>query len=286
MNTPGSAATRRNADMDIDIVHGATPGELAGVEAAFAHCLLDAAAPPPPGLRSWNGADIGPRLAVYRNNVATSLANALADGFPVVARLVGRPFFDAMARAYGAAHPLRSPVLAEHGDTLAAFIEGFAPAAALPYLADVARLERLRVRATHAADAPALPHAAFAAALAQPHALPAARLQLHPSAGVCVARHAAVSLWAAHQRAELDDAVLQAMDWRQPEAALVLRQGDDQDDEVAVIPLPLPAAVFLCALLEGRSLGQALAGCSPAPDLPATLALLLRHRAITGWASN
>jgi hypothetical protein len=120
----------------------------------FAKALLAPGQPCPEGLFSHNGADPASRFAVYRNNVHSSLISALADGYPVTRQLVGDGFFRAMAGLYVQAYPPTSPLLNEYGSDLAAFIQGFAPAASVPYLADVARLEHLRINAYHAADTP------------------------------------------------------------------------------------------------------------------------------------
>jgi len=58
-------------------------------QADFAAALLNAQLPYPKGLCSRNGADPSRRFAVYRNNVQSSLINALADSYPVVLQLVG-----------------------------------------------------------------------------------------------------------------------------------------------------------------------------------------------------
>ena len=165
----------------------------------FAEAVLAAEPLCPPGLMAWNGSDPARRFAVYRNNVMVSLIDALADSYPVTQDLVGEEFFRAMARLFVRTQPPRSPVLALYGAGLAEFIEGFAPAAALPYLADVARLEMLRVQAWHAADAVPLGLADFAALLENAPALAATGFDLHPSLAVLRSAHAVVSLWAAHQ---------------------------------------------------------------------------------------
>lgn len=59
----------------------------------FANALLAPDAPCPAGLFSSNGADPASRFAVYRNNVHSSLINALAAGYPVTLQLVGEAFF-------------------------------------------------------------------------------------------------------------------------------------------------------------------------------------------------
>lgn len=261
-----------------------SPGSTPSAQAGFAAALLDPARPVPAGLRTWNGSDPAARFAVYRNNVIVSLVDALADGFPVVRRLVGEAFFAAMAREYARAQPPRSPVLAEYGEGFAAWVAGFEPAAALPYLADMARLERARVRAFHAADAPPIEAATLAAALSRPESLATARPQLHPSLTLIRSPQAVVSLWAAHQQDDeaVPDAVA-AVQLDTPEIALVLRA----DDAVLVIPVPASVGAFVDELLDGRPLAEAwLAGTpdgAPAFDLAGTLALLMRHGALVGW---
>ena len=131
----------------------------------FASALLSPDESCPQGLFSYNGADPASRFAVYRNNVHSSLINALAAGYPVTLQLVGDEFFRAMAGVYVQGFPPTSALINEYGGDLADFIQGFAPAASVPYLADVARLERLRVRAYHAADAVALDQQDVIAAL-------------------------------------------------------------------------------------------------------------------------
>ena len=123
-------------------------------QTAFAQALLDPERDCPSGLTTWNGSDPVMRFAVYRNNVMLSLIDALADTFPVTQELVGEEFFRVMAKHFVQAQPPRSRLLAFYGDSFADFVDSFAPAAPVPYLADVARLEMCRVRAYHAADVP------------------------------------------------------------------------------------------------------------------------------------
>lgn len=240
----------------------------------FADALLAESFTCPPGLIAWNGSDPGRRFAVYRNNVIVGLVDALADTYPVTQALVGETFFREMARLFVRAHPPRSPVLAWYGDAFPAFAETFPPVAALPYLADVARLERLRVQSYHAADAAPLPPAEIAALLADEDALPLVRFTLHPAVGVLRAAHPVVSLWAAHQA---DDPVgaLADVDLAVAEAALVLRPGLD----VEITRIEDGAAEFIDNLRHGLALGPA-ADTAAAFDLAATLGLLIRSGAI------
>ncbi len=258
---------------------------------AFARALLDPEAPVPAGLQVWNGSDPAPRFAVYRNNIVVSLAQALADLCPVVRELVGAEFFTAMARCHVAACPPRTPVLADYGDEFPAWLERFEPAADLPYLADMARLEIARVRATHAAEEPALTAAVIGQrigpALAGTDAGAAAQLagshpRLHPSLSVIASRFAVVSLWAAHQgRGRIEE-----VDLDLAEAALVLRHDGPADPEVLVLPLPTAGACFVRYLLDHATLADAAsaaAAVDPEFETGPTLALLIARGALVDW---
>jgi hypothetical protein len=196
------------------------------MQTAFADALLARDFDCPPGLRTWNGSDPGRRFAVYRNNVLVALVDALADTYPVVQALVGVDFFRAMAQEFVRGQPPTSPVLAGYGAGFAAFIEGFAPAAGLPYLPDLARLEWMRVEVYHAADVAPLRVEEIAPRLADADLQPPAVLDLHPAARVLCSRHAVASLWAAHQADDVDAALAQ-VDPAVAEVALVLRSGLD-----------------------------------------------------------
>ncbi len=245
-------------------------------QAAFAAALLAPDLPCPAGLRAWNGSDPAVRLAVYRNNVVSSLIDAVADTFPVTQELVGEEFFRAMASVFVRQHPPRSRVLAHYGSEFADFVDGFEPACAVPYLADVARLERARVFAYHAADADPLTAEMLGVAMSSGEDLGALQLVCHPSTSVVVSGHSIVSLWAAHQ----GDGDLSAVDPALPESALVVRPGLD----VLVLRLAPGADRFVIALQAGAGLADAsalAAGEAADFDLPDALALLMRHGALT-----
>lgn len=236
----------------------------------FSRQLLQPGADAPTGLLVWNGADPQRRFNIYRNNVLVSLLDALTDSFPVVAQLVGADFFRAMAREFVLHWPPQSPVMLDYGAGFAAFVESFPPAASLPYLADVARLERLRIETYHAADASATDGAvALAAAMAEPDRLAALRLRLHPACRCLSSAHPVFSIWAAHQ----GQGELQQVDMARAEDVLVFRPAH----EVLVLALAPGGADFVRALAEGRRLGAAAADASAIAgfDLAETLRILI-----------
>ena len=242
----------------------------------FAAALLAPDQACPDGLFSSNGADPASRFAVYRNNVHGSLINALASAYPVTLQLVGDEFFRAMAGCYVQANPPSSPVISAYGATFSSFIQGFEPAASVPYLADVARLERLRVRAYHAADAPALEPQAVLQQLQAHTELGTLRLQLHPSLATLNSRYAVVAVWAAHHT---EGAIATLNPWH-AQGALVLRQGL----EVKVFAIDSGSVVFIDSLNHGAVLEEALTHAletSAEFDLHQCLALLVNQAAIT-----
>jgi len=249
---------------------------LACRQSEFAAALLDPRAPCPGGIVAWNGSDPAVRLAVHRNNVVSSLVDALAETFPVVQELVGDVFFRAMAAVFVRRWPPRTRVLAHYGEDFAAFIEGFEPARSVPYLADMARLEMARVRAYHAADAEPVSAEIVAMAMACGDRVGELRLACHPSVSVLASAHAVVSLWAAHQGV----GELGAVDPDAGESALVVRK----NLEVLVLKLSPGAVEFVRATQQELGLGSAVAvatSAAPGFDLSSMLGLLMGQGALT-----
>ena len=245
-------------------------------QAEFAGALLAPDQACPDGLFSSNGADPASRFAVYRNNVHSALINALVAAYPVTLQLVAEEFFRAMAGVYVQAYPPNSPLINEYGSTFADFIQGFEPAASVPYLADVARLERLRVRACHAADTQPLDQQAVLQALQGQADLGKLRLQLHPSVATLSCAYAVVAVWAAHQT---EGAMATLNPWH-AQSALVVRQGLT----VKVFAIDRGSVTFIDSLNRGTPLEMAVAHALEASaefDLHQCLTLLISHDAIT-----
>jgi hypothetical protein len=205
---------------------------------------------PPPGISAPVPAMQKARFAVYRNNMLHSLTRALAQRFVVVEQLVGTAFFAATARAFIAAHPPTSPVLLHWGAEFAPFLDHFAPAAALPFLGDVARLEYARGQAYHAADCAAITQDKLA--VADPAAL---RLVLHPSVTLFYSQHPAVQIWQAHQ-AGAPKIPLKAG----PDYALI---GRKPDFSILVAALDAPNYQLISQLAAGVPLGRAAREIDP-----------------------
>ena len=219
---------------------------FADSQSAFARALLDADLPIPANITTARRVQDAARFSVYRNNVISGLIRALAQMFPVTERLVGTEFFAAMAQGFVLGHKPATPLLMDYGANFPDFVATFAPAAGLPYLADVARIEVARIGAHHAADAAPLLVTDLAGVAS--HALPGLSLVPHPSARLVRSRFPAGSIWAAHQAAEVAPVAAASA-----ETVLVLRPALS----VFVHILPPQDVAFAAALLQGHSLGFA-----------------------------
>lgn len=217
----------------------------------------------------------GERLAVYRNTYLLTLVRALRLSYPAVERLVGADFFEAAARAFIAAEPPRSSWLDDYGAGFAGFLERFAPAAVLPYLGDVARLEWAVSRALHASDAEPLDLAALASV---PEAERAGlRFRPQPSLALLALQHPADAVW--HAVLAEDEAALAALDLSAGPAWLLVQRGPQG---VELLRLAEPLWNFVHALCAGRPLGAALAEHRDI-DAPAALAALLAQGRLAGF---
>ncbi len=241
-------------------------------QGAFAAALLDPATPAPPGLVRPDGRPAGRRFDIYRNNVVVALVEALGEAFPVVQAIVGEEFFEAMAGVYVRAHPPSSPRMMFYGESFAPFLESFPPAAGLPYLPDVARLEYALRLAYHAANEPAADPAVLGGL--DPAALAQARLSLQAACHILRSAHPVHAIW--RYNATGDKSPVQST----AEDVLVSRP----DDRVFVQLLPPGGAAFLLALRAGEPLGHAAeqaAADAPAFDLGANLASAFSARIVS-----
>jgi hypothetical protein len=217
--------------------------------AAFVHALLHPEQSTPPLVAGPNGKSAAKRYSVYRNNVTVSLIDALAATFPATMRITGVNFFRAMARFHVGATPPSSPLLFEYGRDFPDFIARYEHAQRMPWLADVARIERAWMDAHHAADA--APLAPQVLASIPPEQLADIVLTPHHAMQIVRSRFPAVSIFSANR----SDAPVGRIEAIGPEDALVTRPGLN----VVVRHLPPGGALFLTRLGAGESFGAAAA---------------------------
>ena len=194
------------------------------------------------------GADM--RLGIYRNNTISNLCNALQADYPVVEKLVGTDFFRHAAKTYVADTPSLNGDINDYGDDFPRVIAGFPAAAGLPYLGDVALLERAWKESFYSADA----NAADCTTLAElpPERFGVLHFRLHPALRLVSSSYPILQIWCANQ-GDADSAAdinLNAgAEW-----ILVQRPGDC----VEMSLLNHAEFDWLFALSEGRSLAEAV----------------------------
>ncbi|WP_109125031.1 DNA-binding domain-containing protein [Dyella sp. C11] len=242
----------------------------------FARALCDAHLPVPHGVVGRDGAPSLRRFNVYRNNVVAGQVDTLRDAYPATARLVGETFFRAMARDYVLTHSPATPMMFDYGIDFPSFVDAFEPARELPYLGDVARIERAWVEAYHSPEALPLSALALQGVLSssEPRWL---TVQLHPSMRVLSSLFPALSIWEMNTGASND----MSIDLDGPEDVLIVRP----DAHVHLYRLPKGGATFFAALAKGASLvdaaEQTFAG-DDAFDLVASMAMLIDARIVMG----
>jgi hypothetical protein len=174
--------------------------------------------------------------------------------------------FEAVAIDFAEARPPRSPILARYGGEFADWLGQQQWVSDLPYLPDVAKVERLRVESLLAADCDPLLELPGKADLA------GARLRLHPAARFAWLSTPGMSIWLAHQQ-PLSVAI--EPDWK-AEGALFARP--------TAFTMHAPrigraAHRLLCGIRLGETMGAALAAANhlyPEEKPDAVLASLVK----------
>lgn len=250
-------------------------GALARFQDAFAHALLAPGATPAPEAVALTAQ---PAFAVYRNTVMKGCIDALQANYPAVARLVGEEWFRAAAAIYVREAPPADPTLLRYGANFADFLARFEPAADLPYLPGVARLDRLWTEAHAAANEDAVDPAAVARLA--PEALAGTVLHPHPAARWAWFADAPIyTIWS---RNRADGAPAADLDWR-PEGALIVRP----HDAVEWIALDAAGCAFLDACAAGGTLALAARAAlevQGTADLARLMSNLLEAGAFSGMA--
>jgi putative DNA-binding protein len=203
------------------------------------------------------------RLNVYRNTAIDVLTTALRLAYPAVHRLVGGEFFEGVARIFIEEEPPRSAYLEGYGAAFPNFLAGFPRAAALPYLAGVARLEWAVNRALHAPDIEVFDLSHLSAV--DPADYGRIVFATHPTIGLVHANHPVDAVW----RAVLaqDDAAMATIDVGSGPVWLLVQRLETRVDVRRINEKEWQFAAQLCA---GRPLQAAL---DATPDFDAATAL-------------
>lgn len=230
--------------------------DLASFQRSFADALM---ANEPIDNLSWS-----PRFAVYRNTAARRAVEALRAAFPTVDALLGEDSFTQVALEYRADAPPAGPVLSDYGADFAEFLARQPWSRELPYLADMARLDRLWLDSFLAADADTLPKTLSD----QSH------IVVHPAARFAWLATPALTIWQAHRDPNGFDEL--EPEWRE-EGALFTRPGLS----VRVEPISPACLRLLLTCARPARVDECVAAVTNIfPD--ADVRALLRHCASNG----
>ncbi len=214
----------------------------------FAPALLDPQKPKPANVCGPAGKAAEKRFNVYRNNVTYSLKTALGEIFPSVLKCCGEDRFAYVATLYVRENPPSSRLLFEYGHGFGDFLDAFEPARQqMPWLADLARLERAWLDAWHAGDE--TPLAGESLSQVPPDALASLVFTPHPAMTVLESGFAIYDLYLTAR----NDGDLASVETRAPQSVLITRPGFD----VELRLLPPGGAAFFRALSCGAPLGEA-----------------------------
>ncbi|WP_299019910.1 DNA-binding domain-containing protein [uncultured Photobacterium sp.] len=187
-------------------------------------------------------------IQIYRNNFIISLSEILEVVYPCVKAVVGEECFSQLARQHVLTRPLQQGDVSHYGEGLCNTIDSQPELAeAVPYLADLARLEWYIDCAAHA---PAIDQPFPFNKLTQltEATLPQLSLEV-PEPTFCLdSRYPVISIWQM-----ITDDHIEAIDLNQAESAVIQRRPDQM-----VVWVTKPSATALIRLSQQQgSLGEA-----------------------------
>jgi hypothetical protein len=256
----------------LDDLVGRMPRSEAGREAVF---------------RKPRRGTVADRWHVYAHGYAARLIEALELEYAAVARILGPEAFAALVGRYTAVFPPRSFDLANAGDRLARFLDFDAVTLELPFLPDLARLERAVAVCFTAENAAPIRWSDLSQRAPEDVAI--LRLRLAPGVALADSAWPLADLWRA--RLQEDDAAVSIRLEGRPSRALVFRR----DGRVVVEEISTVEAALVESAGPGDLTLADLKELSGTPDEPESVAALLEafrrltergvfvHKRSTGW---
>ena len=193
------------------------------------------------------------RMDIYRRAIFANYRKALAATYPTVQRILDETVFAALVDAYVRAQPSVSGDLNDYGDTFAAFLAQQPPAAELPYLPDLARLEWAIDEVNRAADDAIAPERVLEAiAAVAPERLPGLTLRISARCRLVASEYPILRIWQANAAGANGDprAPIDA-----PGDMLTVRR---DPDGIVVERLQAGDFAWLASLAEGATLAAAI----------------------------
>lgn len=226
-----------------------------------------------PFIRATKASNAEVRFDIYRNNVRASLIEVIRSAFPAVNYFAGNDNFAYAVSRFLEAAPPRIARLHAYGNQFPKFLQDFGPAQAMPWLADLAKLEWSCQESLFAADADALriEHISQLEEQAVP-----VQLRLHPSLRIVSSSYPVLSLW--EQAVSEKDKGRGRPNLEMPGETILLVRPQDDVEFHRLLP---GEAALITAIHDGADLAGALEAAlvaQPGQDLGYILAVLVaRH---------
>ena len=192
---------------------------------------------------------IGGRFDFYRNNFQAICLQTMRSTFPVMLRLVGDDFFEALVIRHALKYPSNSGDLTSLGNSFSQFLKEDELVDDYPYFSEVAALEYLVHQTYYETDSDTLSLPTYLQKAGE--GIGQSKLIFRPTTHLCHSAWANAPIWLAHQTEEVSE-LKSSID--EPCYSLVLRH----QWEVTVHVISKSSFEGLSALLNGLTLEDAL----------------------------
>jgi hypothetical protein len=189
------------------------------------------------------------RLAVYQNNYAHSLTEALKATYPVILRLIGEDLFTALALDYVKQSPPTTASLLEYGEDFINHVVSHPACKELHYLVDVGQIEWCYLQCFHGPDLQSINMHHLLAH--DEDDLAQLSFSWHPNCYLLSSDYPSLTIWEANLEEEVEEINLSEAE---PSRLLLYR-----NDELQVVPMQLhPFAYNFCqSLADGQTISMA-----------------------------
>lgn len=188
---------------------------------------------------------------IYRNGYLRSTIDALSSNYPATQSLIGVEHFRKIARQFVMQFPPTSGSLTGYGSKFAEFLSGTETAKRLPYLYDVARIDRAWLKVYFAPDETPVTPEQIATLLGGEAESDSQRIGLCAATEVLTLSFPVLEIWqelkemgSLNRVIELKQGLQHVLLWRK-QAQILVRH------------LPFPESVFLASVKEGLNLEAA-----------------------------
>lgn len=188
---------------------------------------------------------------IYRNGYLRSTIDALSSNYPATQSLLGIEHFREIARRFVLKFPPASGSLTGYGSKFAEFLNETDTAKRLPYLYDIATIDRAWLRVYFAPDETPVTPEQIATLLGGETENDSQKIGLCAATEVLTLNFPVLEIWqelremgSLSQFIELEQGLQQILIWR-------------KQSQILVRQLPLPESVFLASVKEGLNLESA-----------------------------